>query len=130
MVVMSRLSQFRTKEGEIATMATTKTKAIKLKCLDCVGFSYLNVRDCESKTCHLYPYRLGKNPNTGKSRSRALILYCISCMNEQPKAIRNCVSKYCPLFVHRIGAGSQKKIEKVKRVERVKRVGRVKRGVR
>jgi len=122
---MGRLSQFRTKEGEIVTMVTTKTKAIKLKCLDCVGFSYQNVRDCESKTCHLYPYRLGKNPYTGKTRSRTLILYCTSCMNGQPRAIRNCTSKYCPLFVHRVGAKSDKSVDKT--VEKIKRAKRVKR---
>lgn len=38
-------------------------KAIKLKCMDCCGGSWNEVKKCPSeKTCFLHPYRLGKNP--------------------------------------------------------------------
>lgn len=38
-------------------------KVIKLKCLDCCGGSWEEVRNCQcSKDCFLYPYRLGRNP--------------------------------------------------------------------
>lgn len=118
---MGRLSRFRTKEGEIVTMVTTKAKAIKLRCLDCANFSYKDVEECDRKNCYLHPYRLGKNPYTGKTRSRAVILYCTSCMNGQPRSIRNCTSKYCSLFAHRIGAKSDKEIKREKRVKRMER---------
>ena len=37
-------------------------KVIKLKCMDCCGGSYDEVKKCTSdKTCFLHPYRLGKN---------------------------------------------------------------------
>lgn len=38
-------------------------KAIKLKCLDCCGGCWDEVKKCASEnTCYLHPYRLGKNP--------------------------------------------------------------------
>ena len=37
-------------------------KAIKEKCLDCSCGSILEVKDCPSTKCPLYPFRFGKNP--------------------------------------------------------------------
>ena len=42
-------------------------KAIKLKCMDCCGGSYNEVRECTcADTCFLHPFRLGKNPFSGR----------------------------------------------------------------
>ena len=49
-------------------------KAIRLHCLDCAG-SPTEVKNCTGKllngdTCHLHPYRFGRNPNlAGKGQS-------------------------------------------------------------
>lgn len=40
----------------------TPVKAIRAKCLECGGRPK-EVRICETQTCSLYIYRLGKNPN-------------------------------------------------------------------
>jgi hypothetical protein len=40
----------------------TPTKAIRAKCLDCMGGSSKEVRLCNIPECSLFPYRLGKNP--------------------------------------------------------------------
>ena len=38
-------------------------KAIKLKCLDCCGGSWEEVKRCTCEnTCFLHPFRLGHNP--------------------------------------------------------------------
>lgn len=37
-------------------------KAIRHKCLDCMGNSHSQIRDCPSEDCALHPYRFGKNP--------------------------------------------------------------------
>lgn len=34
-------------------------KAIRMRCLDCCGFQEKEVKNCEAKTCPLWPYRLG-----------------------------------------------------------------------
>ena len=37
-------------------------KAIRAFCVDCMGGSYNEVKQCSSESCPLYPFRLGKNP--------------------------------------------------------------------
>jgi len=54
----------------------TPLKAIRGKCLDCVGGRPSLVRKCESFDCSLFCLRFGKNPNrkgcgTGFSKSSA-----------------------------------------------------------
>lgn len=41
---------------------TNPVKAIRAKCLDCCCGSSAEVKQCPSKDCSLYPFRLGKNP--------------------------------------------------------------------
>lgn len=51
-----------TQEGKEKTVNLTPIKAIRLRCLDCSGFSSKEVNLCPVTGCPLYPYRLGKNP--------------------------------------------------------------------
>ena len=48
-------------EGE--EKRNTPLKAIRLKCLDCMGGDYAEVKRCDLTGCSLHPFRLGKNPN-------------------------------------------------------------------
>lgn len=41
----------------------TSLKAIKIKCKDCQLENRNDVKNCGYSNCHLYPFRLGKNPN-------------------------------------------------------------------
>lgn len=43
-------------------MQVTPLKAIRRKCLECQGGGYRAVRECDSDTCALRPYRLGHYP--------------------------------------------------------------------
>ena len=45
---------------------TTPMRAIRAKCLDCSAGSSDEVKNCTVKTCPLYGYRRGKNPNRSK----------------------------------------------------------------
>ena len=38
------------------------TKAVRIKCLDYMGYQPNEVRACPNKDCSLYPFRFGKNP--------------------------------------------------------------------
>lgn len=55
------------------------SKAIKLKCLDCCGGIWEEVKKCTcNDTCFLHPFRLGKNPfviRASKGNPEALIRY-------------------------------------------------------
>lgn len=44
----------------------TALKSIRAKCLDCCNDSSNEVKLCKCETCHLYPYRFGKNPYVKK----------------------------------------------------------------
>ena len=37
-------------------------KAIRLFCIECMGGSFEEVKNCSSQKCAIYPFRLGKNP--------------------------------------------------------------------
>jgi hypothetical protein len=41
----------------------TPVKAMRAKCLDCMGGQPSGVRKCEFNECPLFNYRMGKNPN-------------------------------------------------------------------
>ena len=42
------------------------TRVIRLFCLECMGGNAAEVRRCTSPGCALFPYRMGKNPFTGR----------------------------------------------------------------
>lgn len=44
----------------------TPMRAIRLKCLDCMGGSPKYVKECNTPDCSLFIYRLGKNPARAK----------------------------------------------------------------
>jgi hypothetical protein len=54
--------EIRTKAGKTKQVSLTPMKAIRAHCLECVGWSTPSVRNCASKLCPLYPYRLGRTP--------------------------------------------------------------------
>lgn len=43
-------------------------KAIRAKCLDCVGQQPSEVRKCVATGCPLWPYRMGRNPFHGRAK--------------------------------------------------------------
>ena len=52
----------------------TRGKAIRLRCLDCCGESFLEVRECPARRCALWPYRLGhgwQNPSDPPATARS-----------------------------------------------------------
>lgn len=49
----------------------TPMKAIRAKCLDCTCGQVTEVKLCPSVECPLYPYRLGKKPNSSHEMTPA-----------------------------------------------------------
>lgn len=43
----------------------TPRKAIRARCLDCSGASYVEVTRCTFSSCSLHPHRFGKRPDVG-----------------------------------------------------------------
>tara|TARA_R100001369_G_scaffold46737_3_gene73115 strand:- start:15360 stop:15602 length:243 start_codon:yes stop_codon:yes gene_type:complete len=47
------------KHGHVSTPVL---KAIKKNCIECSGGSFAEVKECTVYKCHMWPFRLGKNP--------------------------------------------------------------------
>ena len=67
--------------GETREVSLTPNKGIRCQCLECVGWSAFEVKECTDHHCPLYPFRMGTNPSRkrdqkepGKIRKRGAIL--------------------------------------------------------
>ena len=49
----------RTKDGQMKTVKINPLNAIKLHCIECMGFDYKEVTLCTAIHCPLYPFRKG-----------------------------------------------------------------------
>jgi hypothetical protein len=47
-------------------VALTPGKAIRLTCIECMGFQPGLVRECSSHLCPLYPFRMGRACRKGR----------------------------------------------------------------
>jgi len=47
-------------EGKTRVVNLTPLKAIRLNCIECMGFQQSLVKECSSILCPLYPFRMGK----------------------------------------------------------------------
>jgi hypothetical protein len=65
---------------------TSPLRSIRLKCIECSGDSFNEVKLCVIPSCPLYPFRLGKNPN----RRRRILT---EAQKEKMKAGRTRVTK-------------------------------------
>jgi hypothetical protein len=106
-----------------------RRKAIKEKCLNCSGWSYKKVQNCQFTECQLYPYRTGMGKQNPKARAQAIREYCLSCTNGQRSEVKKCPCTDCPLFPYRQSRvdrsvaiiDSEPKIERIKRRKRTDR---------
>jgi len=53
----------------------TRKLAIHAFCFECAGGSTKDVKDCPSKTCTLYPFRLGSDSGKANKNESQRILY-------------------------------------------------------
>ena len=45
------------------TVSLTPIKAIRLHCIECMGFQVGEIEGCTAPLCPLFPYRMGNNPS-------------------------------------------------------------------
>ncbi len=101
-------------------------RQVRRFCLDCQGNSTAEILQCRDETCHLWPWRLGKNtPETEacggntqaflmldapekmfflqKMALRVVRKHCLSCAGDR-KDVRQCTARdACPLWSLRFG---------------------------
>lgn len=49
--------------GETRLVELTPNKAIHYQCVECMGWSAQEVKECTDPHCPLYPFRMGTNPS-------------------------------------------------------------------
>lgn len=92
--------KIRSKTGH-KIIRLNRRKAIREKCLDCSGWSYVEVQNCSFTSCELYHFRSGMGKQDAKARERSIREYCLFCMGGQRSEVSNCPSKDCSLFPYR-----------------------------
>jgi len=78
-----------------------RRKAIRERCLNCSGWHYKDVANCEFTDCQLFPFRSGEGRQDAKARAKAIREYCLWCCVGQPGEVARCPASDCPLFSFR-----------------------------
>jgi hypothetical protein len=78
-----------------------RRKAIRERCLNCSGWFYTDVKNCEFTDCPLHLFRSGQGKQNAKARSKAIRKFCPECMNGKRAEVSKCPSNDCPLFIYR-----------------------------
>ena len=83
------------------TVELNRRKAIRERCLNCVGWSARDVKECEMTDCHLFEFRSGQGKQDSKLRARAVRKFCLWCTCGRANEVSKCTSPGCPLFAFR-----------------------------
>ena len=78
-----------------------RRKAAREKCLNCSGWSYTGVENCEFKDCELYPFRMGTGKQNAQKRHKSIRDYCLNCCAGNRSEVSRCSSTDCSLFAYR-----------------------------
>ena len=57
-------------DGSLREVHLTPNKAIHYQCVECMGWSAYEVKECSDHHCPLYPFRLGTNPSRKRGEKR------------------------------------------------------------
>jgi hypothetical protein len=82
-------------------MALNRRRAIRERCLNCVGWIPSEVRNCDFTWCALHPFRMGTAPQDAQKRSKAIRKYCLQCCCDQSEEVRLCPVRDCSLYPFR-----------------------------
>jgi len=93
------LVEIKSKNG-FRVVDLNRGRAIRERCLNCVGWETSRVRWCEAPDCQLYPFRLGGKGRPGE-KIKAIRNYCPWCCNGSKVEVGLCPVTYCPLWPYR-----------------------------
>ena len=97
--------KIRTKDGFRVTHINRR-RSIRLFCIECVGFEFSEVDNCNGKmidgaVCPLVEFKTGQGNQKPKARRNAIIKHCRICMGGNIQLVGQCVSPLCPVFPYR-----------------------------
>jgi hypothetical protein len=94
--------KIQTKSGH-KIINLNRRRAIKERCLNCSGFKYSEIKNCDFFDCPLHAFRSGKGKQNAKARNKAIRQYCLWCCAGQSGEVLNCPILDCPLWPYRKG---------------------------
>jgi hypothetical protein len=86
----------------------TPIKSIRKFCLWCYNAQTphdsqaIQIPDCPSEKCFLYPFRLGKRPK-GFHPIKSIRKRCLDCSGGILQEVKDCAFIDCSLFLYRLG---------------------------
>lgn len=78
-----------------------RRKAIRERCLNCVGWVVRKVRNCDFQWCEIHSFRMGVGKQDADERAGAVKKYCLQCCNNQSAEVRLCPCTDCSLYPYR-----------------------------
>lgn len=98
-----KLTTVRTKNG-IEEIYLTRSRAIRLRCLDCCGFDKRQVKECSNTECCLFEMKLNgklEGEKAGIRRNKTIREFCKICMCGDKKLVLECTDTNCSFFTLR-----------------------------
>jgi hypothetical protein len=78
-----------------------RRKAIREKCLNCSGWSYAEVENCEFIDCDLFLFRMGTGKQDVDKRHKSICNFCLDCCAGNKFEVYHCPSTDCSLYAYR-----------------------------
>ena len=86
--------------AELKSKSKSRPESVAQYCLRCSGDDFQDVKNCDLKTCRLYPYRRG-DAQDGNRIKHAIFSFCLSCRDFRTNEVINCIFRECPLYEFR-----------------------------
>ena len=99
-----------------------RRKAVRERCLNCSGWSYIEVENCQFADCDLYPFRLAAVKQNAQERHKAIRDYCLYCCAENQYEVYLCPATDCPLYAYRkSNIDNSVKIDSIRKGDHIQR---------
>ena len=99
-----------------------RRKAVRERCLNCSGWSYIEVENCQFSDCDLYPFRLAAGKQNAQKRHKAIRKYCLYCCAENQYEVYRCPATDCPLYAYR-----KSNIDNSVKIDSIRKIGHIER---
>jgi hypothetical protein len=113
--------RMQTKDGS-KVLNLNRRKAIRERCLNCSGWSYSEVENCQITDCELHPFRMGTGKQNAQNRHKAIRNHCLDCCAGIQHEVLKCPAIDCPLYAYR-----KSKIDNTIQIDSIRKIGHMER---
>ena len=99
-----------------------RRKAIRERCLNCSGWSFSEVENCEFADCDLHPFRMGTGKQDADQRHKSIRKHCLDCCAGNQNEVYHCPATDCPLYAYR-----KSHIDNSVKIDSIRKTGHIER---